>query len=492
MLNPPLSHRLTCLGPTLLRRWEQAGLPVAEFISGNDLAACAHFVDQPGPCRGRRLLDPPWAELKIDLAWLREHHQRFDEIPLILRRARGRLRVAWVVDPEPDSLEAEALRLAGAVWGRLSFEEEGGRRRLVGFEPGPPLPPDPKLLEALARRLLSGAPAPPLSEPELKLVELPRFGLAGREPDRELNILAQTLQARGAECIPLELPLFPDRRCISEHAEGVKIGGHSLEALQGIFLRSTGVKSPLPEQPSSEEWARLYPAYRRFPRDQEECFFFKYGVLERLSCPVINPPLVQEIHRLKLDQLLKLTQAGLPVPPTIASSDLERSQAFVEEMGGPEYVVFKPLAGIFKTRLLSEIDLEAALKRGPVMLQRYLRGETIRAYFSKRGCLGAGRILHEGSVDSSEDQRGVEPVKLPQAVQEIAQKSMSCLGLSWTGMDFIQEETGSFWILECNASAMFRAFSELTGWDVPEGLAELLLGSDEKRFRASSDKPSPA
>jgi D-alanine-D-alanine ligase-like ATP-grasp enzyme len=50
------------------------------------------------------------------------------------------------------------------------------------------------------------------------------------------------------------------------------------------------------------------------------------------------------------------------------------------------------------------------------------------------------------------------------------------LRLAWTGMDLIREKaSGDYFILECNASAMFVGFSALTGCDVAGALAELLI-----------------
>jgi glutathione synthase/RimK-type ligase-like ATP-grasp enzyme len=192
---------------------------------------------------------------------------------------------------------------------------------------------------------------------------------------------------------------------------------------------------------------------------------------------VINSPRAQEIHRTKVHQIFSLMHAGFPLPATVAGNDRDECARFVATQGGEERVVVKPLAGIHKTELLSERGLDAWLASGPVILQRYVRGDTIRAYLVGGRLVGAGEILHaDDRVDSSLEQRGVEPVVLPQDVARLGWAAATHLGLAWTGMDFIREaKTGDYFILECNAAAMFAGFSAITGCDVAGAIADYLL-----------------
>lgn len=345
--------------------------------------------------------------------------------------------------------------------------DSGGRRATAGRQP-------------VNDEQRAAAGDPPLPGPR---AERPRIGLAGRVADAELTVLARALLARGAEPVPVELPLFPEQRAIHEAAERARIATAELRSLDAVFLRHTGYRSPLPgegePQPDRARWAELLPAYRRFPGDEGESFAFKYALLEILGrrIPVVNPPAAQEVHRTKVWQILHLASAGLPVPPTLAGNDATAAAAFVAAQGGPARVVVKPLAGIYKTCLLAELGLERALSAGPVLLQRYVAGDTVRAYLIGGTLAGAAVILHEsGSVDSSVEQQGARPTELPPAALEAGLRAAALLGLAWTGMDFIRDAaTGEHFILECNAAAMFAGFSRMTGFDVPAALAGLLL-----------------
>jgi hypothetical protein len=90
VVNPEAAYRSCLLLPALLRRLGDAGLGVAEFVSGNDLEQIAYFVHDHGErCRGRRLAEPSWSEFAVDLAYLQAHHLDFDRFPLIVRSSAG-------------------------------------------------------------------------------------------------------------------------------------------------------------------------------------------------------------------------------------------------------------------------------------------------------------------------------------------------------------------------------------------------------------------
>ena len=530
MVNAPSVHRLCLFQPYLLRLLEARGLSVAPFISGNDLERMAYFVDGlKERCRVRRLTAPVWDEARGDLAYLKRHHADLDHFPLLLRQAMGGARFSALVVggkclgtalisarglrpgpaalPDGETLAVRAAEAAGAHFALVHLERDRADKPwIVGLDGAPgvvQLEEDARLpvIETLAGLLLELAGArtgsasstgpPPGRAPETEpppgrapRTRPPRIGLAGQLGNQEVFALKEALEDRGAEPRLTELPLFPDRRALHESMEGGRIGNTDLADLDALFLRTTGVNSPLPGEnegrPTAEQWRALYPRFARFPGEQGECFIFKYALLEILGrkIPVINPPLGQEVHRNKIAQLFSLRAAGLPVPPTIAGNDLERCAAFVKAQGGEDRVVLKPLAGIYKTCLLSEVGLEKALEQGPVILQRYIRGDTIRAYIVGGKLAGAGRILYSGeSVDSSVGQSGVEAVSLPPEVVRAGWAAANHLGLSWSGMDFMRAaEGGAHYILECNAAAMFAGFSRMTGFDVPGALAELLIG----------------
>ena len=555
MANPPLAHRACLLLPGLLRRLADEGLPVAQFVSGNDLERLAYFVHDHGEsCCGRRLGEPSQREVNIDLGYLRDHHLDFDHFPLLVRHTNhgrqlhllvvgGRCvgAASWSHDGRWSGANGSLGAARGHAEAAAQFAElavtlvhveqrSATKAVVVGLDPDPDLGAldrDAGLaatdavaewLVAAARarsqdvlqvgvtarqspasvfdtnadgqalaRTPQGTPAAPRSpngtSARLHESARVRVGIVCRMADAEGAAVTRALAERGAEAVPVELPLFPDRRAVHECATGSRIATTELAELDAIYLRSVGTYFPLadlrPSQGDAAEWASRLAGFVRTARDGEACFRFKYGLLEMLGqrIPIINPPLSQEIHRNKVHQLFALMRAGLPVPPTVAGSSRDNCRQFVAAQGGEAEVVAKPLAGIHKTRLLAEVGLDAVLANGPAILQRYVRGEVIRAYLVGDQLVGAGRVLHRGrSVDSSVEQTGVERVALPDHVARMGRAAAGVLGLTWTGMDLVREaKSGDYFILECNASPMFANFSAATGCDVAGPLAQLLV-----------------
>ncbi len=547
VINDPQLYRACCLLPALLRFLEQRGIPVPPFVSGNDLEKIAYFVDRHDQkCALRRISDPPWKEVPADFSCLRDRFNDFDRFPYLVRKSLGGDRFSVLVAGENtrDVLErpegtwrrkagqneallrlgVKTLGLVNASFGLVHIEcTSEGDPSIIGIDPEPDIAAIENetgipLAFYLAELLIDSAEAhhaqhsaaaynagffcsPPTGSHDSGSIRTvahtdfphatkrkPRIGLAGKASNGELQLLSQSLAERNATPVPVELPLFPDRRAIHECAEGGRIARETFESLDALFLRTTGFRSPLPKQKAVslpfDRWLSLYEPYRTMVRDEGDCFPFKYAVCEILKSriPVINPPAGQEVHRHKLWQLFHLQRLALPIPPSCAGNDPALLSAFIEAQGGPEQVVLKPLAGIDKTTLLRDNDLESALRSGPVLLQRCIRGPTIRAYIVGGTLCGAARIINRGDIDSSVGQEGVEPVTLPEEVVKTGWRAARSLGLSWTGMDFIEDtETGRYYILECNASPMFAGFSFQTGFDIAGKLADFLIGQARER-----------
>ncbi len=308
-----------------------------------------------------------------------------------------------------------------------------------------------------------------------------RIGITGLGSNDEVAALESAVQARGHQPVILEFPWFPSERALHECDSGGRIALDALAELDAVFVRSTGAPSPVESILSEVDvpWPERRARFGQLAEAREECFVFQYAVLELLGrrVPVINPPIAQEVHRTKVHQLFSLMRAGFPVPPTLAGNAPDACARFVAEQGGPEHVVVKPLAGIYKTTLLSERGLQSALASGPVILQRYIRGDTIRAYFAGGRLIGAAKSLCiGGAIDSSVGQYGVQVVELPDEIAALGWAAAQHLGLSWTGMDFMHDvATDQYFILECNAAAMFANFSAMTGFDVAGALADDLI-----------------
>jgi glutathione synthase/RimK-type ligase-like ATP-grasp enzyme len=98
VVNPPTSYHYHQQKPLMYRVLQRAGVPVPDFAVGSDLEHAAYFVEGHGQAVvSKPLMGGP--VVLADLAYLRDHHQEFDERPLLLqRRILGRSLRGYVLD----------------------------------------------------------------------------------------------------------------------------------------------------------------------------------------------------------------------------------------------------------------------------------------------------------------------------------------------------------------------------------------------------------
>ncbi len=321
-------------------------------------------------------------------------------------------------------------------------------------------------------------------------------GLLGPPDDEELRFLDRRLRHRGARTWSVDLAdpavhLTLDRT-------GVRCDGRALLDMDAAYVRRVLPRLPRPlryDTPggdeSAAEWAHWRaPAAAALQRARAR-LVLALTALEQLARhrPVVNPPLTQELHRLKPWMLHRLRGAGLPLPETAAGTDPDALQALAGALSGRgAQTVAKPLAGIYKTVLRDERQAAAhPWSRRPALVQRRVQGATVRCYVLRGELLAAARIVHGGTVDSSVSQTGVASIPAPPpALREAAEGTARALGLAFCGMDLMEEVADErYLVVDCNLSPMFVAFGALTGCDVAGHLADLLIerargGSDER------------
>ena len=199
----------------------------------------------------------------------------------------------------------------------------------------------------------------------------------------------------------------------------------------------------------------------------------------------VNPPAVQNLHRLKTRLLQRLQRAGLPVPALAAGTDaarLERWAVQTEQRHGG--VVDKPVAGIYKTRRWSAARHAARpWSRRPALLQRLIRGATVRVYVLAGEVLTAAKIVHAGEhVDSSRGQTGVEVLELDAPARAAAEGAARELELEFCGLDLMLDETsGEVFLIDCNLSPMFVNHGRMSRCDIAGHLADHLIALGQAR-----------
>lgn len=199
---------------------------------------------------------------------------------------------------------------------------------------------------------------------------------------------------------------------------------------------------------------------------------------------VTNSSLSIELARNKFLALLKLREAGVPVPPTLITESLPLALRFVEKWGS---VVVKPVIGSMGRGviLLRDPDIAYAVFRQlltwsqPLMLQKYyekignrdlrvlvINGEPYVAYY---------RVAREGSFKTNVAQGAkIEPAGSSFGDSgELAIRAAKALGLFYAGVDIMETSEGSF-VLEVNASPNWKG-AKILGYNPAAKLIEELI-----------------
>jgi tetrahydromethanopterin:alpha-L-glutamate ligase len=207
--------------------------------------------------------------------------------------------------------------------------------------------------------------------------------------------------------------------------------------------------------------------------------------LELSGTPVLSPPdrLGVAVNRYRMT--CELTRAGLPVPETTVTEDVDEAAAAVERFGS---AVLKPLftsKGRGMRRLDPSMDLRAALERhrseglGPFYLQRFVKhpGRDLGVAVLDGRCLGAyWRVAGEHSWMTTILSGGrYEKAEPPTEAVGLAIRAAEHFGLVFTGVDLIEEPDGRLSVLEVSAFGGFRGLLDGCGTDAALMLAEVAL-----------------
>jgi RimK family alpha-L-glutamate ligase len=224
------------------------------------------------------------------------------------------------------------------------------------------------------------------------------------------------------------------------------------------------------------EPADAYDAYIVRALNAQGGIDYQYEVLELLENMgrlVINSTSSISLAESKSQTTSYLRKAGLPVPRTVTTQNLDQARAAVRAFGS---AVVKPLYGshgIGIERIESGADegrLAAFLDRyGVVYIQEFIpnEGRDIRAFVVGDEILAAVyRIARKGGWKTNVYQGGsCEPCELSPEIREICLESAQVIGLDYTGVDVMEGPDGPV-VLELNGAPSWCGLSEATNRDV--------------------------
>jgi len=278
--------------------------------------------------------------------------------------------------------------------------------------------------------------------------------------------LADALRAAGAKAEVVDLAAcslrLPDRRLFHR--------GQPIEGLDGAVVKKLG--------DTADGWAV-----------QERIGMLRH--LEASGVPVLSAPDHLHVAVNRYRMTCELVRAGLPVPPTTVTEDIDEAAAAVAGFGT---AVIKPLftsKGRGMRRLEPTRDLRSELEAhrdsglGPFYLQRFVKhpGRDLGVAVLDGRCIGAYWRVAAGEQWMTTILSGgrYEKAEIAPEIADMAVAAARHFGLAFTGVDLIEDSDGRFSVLEVSAFGGFRGLLNGCGVDAAPMLAELVL----RRFRES-------
>ncbi len=307
----------------------------------------------------------------------------------------------------------------------------------------------------------------------------PRVGVLAPPNDPDADVYAAALERAGAEVVRLWFRAVPERLALTVDLDDVRLGDRSLGGLRGLLVRKLYFSFP-PAHLADVEERNGRTLRARFVAARERASLVRTALLEleRRGTTVVNPPDRVLRHTEKLDQAMQLHRAGLPVPPSLGTSDPGAVRAFFaahQDAG----VIYKPLSGGGQAALLTPADLDevrlAQLQNAPVLFQRRIPGPEWRVYVVNGHVVAAAELDTTDVIDARDNLASATPVAVDETTGQLCTKAVAHLGLLYAACDVRQSPDGPV-LLEVNPAPAIRFYPAPVQDAVTAALTRLLLG----------------
>lgn len=250
--------------------------------------------------------------------------------------------------------------------------------------------------------------------------------------------------------------------------------GHEAEALDFRQLHSRSLQ---------------HQAYiiRTMPAGSLEQVVFRMDLLQQAQsrgAKVVNHPKAVETCVDKFLTDLRLQQAGLKTPVTIACQRADDAMTAFNQLGTD--VVLKPLFGSEGRGMLRITDYELAWRTfraveqtgGVLYLQQFIDhpGWDYRAFVLNGQVIGAMKRTARNDWRTNVAQGGqAVAVTLPEALKTLAIQAATAVGCTIAGVDLLPNRQGEWYVLEVNAVPGWRALSDVCQIDVAKLICQHMM-----------------
>jgi ribosomal protein S6--L-glutamate ligase len=222
---------------------------------------------------------------------------------------------------------------------------------------------------------------------------------------------------------------------------------------------------------------------RTMPPGSLEQVVFRMDALarmERLGVPVINPARSLEAAVDKYLATVRMHDAGLLVPRTIACQTVDEGMAAFAELNAD--VVVKPLFGS-EGRGITRLNDEALALRAFKMLSGLGAVLYLQEFIPHQGfdlrVLKVGRRYYGMRRTNPGDWRTnvsrgatAAPLELSAELMEMAERAAAAMGAPIAGVDLLPGHDGRLYAIEVNAVPGWQALSRALGVDIAQHVLE--------------------
>lgn len=309
------------------------------------------------------------------------------------------------------------------------------------------------------------------------------------QDDWPTDRVVKTLTDRGADVFRLDTTEFPLAARMGARIDADQGWTGTLETdhrharwedITAVYYRTPGPFT-WPEGMSEPE--------RRFAAAQARSGLG--GLITTLDCRWVSHPAAMSRAEYKPHQLNVARKVGLRIPPTLLTSRAQDVREFADHVGGP--LIVKPVASpvlvegdgmkTVYTKLLAPDDLVdlTGLDTTVHLFQAWVE----KAYEVRLNVVGdrlfAAKVI-AGSAAAHIDWRAdynsltYETTSVPRDVASAVLRYMDEMELAFGALDFIVDEGGTWWMLECNPCGQWDWIEGATGQPISEAIADELQG----------------
>ncbi len=209
---------------------------------------------------------------------------------------------------------------------------------------------------------------------------------------------------------------------------------------------------------------------------------------ESKGLKIINSSKTQIICDNKVLTDAELMKAGLPIPRTVLSYDMETAIEAAKRLGYP--VVVKPVQGSWgRLQALAndETCMRSILEYRESMPSPQFRVHYIQEYIRKPNRdmrifvigddvpVGIYRISEKDWRTNTALGGRAEPVKITEEIRDLALKAAEAVGGGVLGVDVAEDPERGYVVIEVNSNVDFKNTIRVTGFDVGQAIVEYVI-----------------